>query len=54
MLSPYQDWLGGLRARPVDGFPSDYRYKYPGENVEKDNKKIMKIIDSYEKYFRYR
>ena len=48
MLSPYQDWLGGLRARPVDGFPSDYRYKYPGENVEKDNKKIMKIIDSYE------
>ena len=50
MLSPYQDWLNGLRPRDLDPILEErpnFRYTYPGD-VEKDNKKIIKIIDSYE------
>ena len=48
MLSPYQDWLNGLRARTNDkNYDTDFRYPYPGDS-EKDNKKLIKIIDQYE------
>jgi len=50
MLDPYQDWLNGLKPRLNDklGFVGNgFRYTYPGDK-EKDIKKIIKIIDSYE------
>ena len=48
MLSLYQDWLDGLRPRGMTHKEGNYtRYKYPGD-VIKDNKKIIKIIDSYD------
>ena len=48
MLHPYKDWLSGLKPRLCDkNYSSTFRYTYPGD-VEKDNKKILKIIGQYE------
>ena len=50
MLSPYQDWLGGLRPRDTDPILKEdpnWRYTYPGK-VDVDNKKILDFIDTYE------
>ena len=48
MLAPYQDWLAGLRPRDLEpGYLKGFRHTYPGDE-KKDNKKIIKIIDSYE------
>ena len=48
MLSLYQDWLTGLKPRDCEPrYKTGFRHKYPGD-VEKDNKKIIKMIDSYE------
>ena len=50
MLSPYIDWLWGLKPRDLeipDKFPEGFRYRYPGDAI-KDNKKIVSLIDSYE------
>ena len=50
VLDLYQDWLNGLKPRLNDklGFVGNgFRYTYPGDK-EKDIKKIIKIIDSYE------
>jgi len=48
MLSLYQDWLAGLKPRDTEPrFKTSFIHKYPGD-AEKDNKKIIKMIDSYE------
>ena len=48
MLSPYIDWLNGLRPRDNDPvYLPDFRYTYPGDE-EEDNLKIIKMIDEYE------
>jgi len=50
MLSPYQDWLGGLRPRDTDPILKEdpnWRYTYPGK-ADVDNKKILDFIDTYE------
>ena len=48
MLHPYKDWLNGLKPRLGDkNYSPIFRYTYPGD-VEKDNKKILKIISQYE------
>ena len=51
MLSPYIDWLYGLKPADMEiergKFPKGFRYTYPGD-AEKDNLKIIKMIDSYE------
>ncbi len=51
MLSSYIDWLWGLKPRDFEIpsiFPEGFRYTYPGDAI-KDNKKIISLIDSYEK-----
>ena len=49
MLSPYQDWMNGLRPRDLDTtYPKGFRHKYPGDNPEEDTKIIYNIINSYE------
>ena len=49
MLSPYQDWINGLRPRDLDtSYPKGFRHTYPGEDPEKDTQKIYDIIDTYE------
>ena len=50
MLSPYIDWLWGLKPRDLEIpsiFPEGFRYTYPGDAI-KDNKKIINLIDNYE------
>ena len=48
MLHLYKDWLNGLKPRLGDkNYSPIFRYTYPGD-VEKDNKKILKIINEYE------
>jgi len=48
MLAPYQDWLYGLRPRELDDrYASGFRFKYPGD-PDKDNKKIISLINNYE------
>jgi len=50
MLHLYIDWLNGLKPRDLDSrilANPNFRHNYPG-NAEKDNKKIIKIIDDYE------
>ena len=48
MLSPYTDWLNGLRPAKSDPkYSKGFRHTYPG-NKEKDNLKIIKMIDEYE------
>lgn len=50
MLSPYQDWLAGLRPRDLDPILKEdpnWRHTYPGK-ADVDNKKILDFIDTYE------
>ena len=48
MLDLYQDWFNGLKPRYDDkNYSPTFRYTYPGD-VEKDNRKILKIISQYE------
>lgn len=50
MLSPYQDWLDGLRPRDLDPILKEdpkWRHTYPGD-ADVDNKKILDLIDTYE------
>jgi hypothetical protein len=48
MLSPYQDWLGGLRPGDADPtYPKGFRHKYPGDPY-RDNRRIIQIINDYE------
>jgi hypothetical protein len=50
MLHFYIDWLNGLKPRDLEKIAlmdRNWRHTYPGDK-EKDNKKIIKIIDDYE------
>ena len=48
MLSPYIDWLRGLKAADNDtNYPKSFRHTYPGDKNE-DNKKIIELINNYE------
>ena len=50
MLSPYIDWLNGLKPRDVDSVLTknpNWRHTYPGDK-DKDNKKIIQLITTYE------
>lgn len=50
MLSPYIDWLDGLRPRDLDPIKindPDWRYTYPGNKI-KDNKRLIDMISNYE------
>jgi len=50
MLSPYIDWLNGLKPRDLDSVLTknpNWRHTYPG-NKDKDNKKIIQLITTYE------
>ena len=48
LLSPYMYFLDGLKPRELDpSFLKGFRHTYPGDK-EKDNKKIIKIIEDYE------
>ena len=50
MLSPYIDWLKGLKPRDLDPILLEnpkWTYTYPGD-MDKDNKKIIELIDTYE------
>ena len=48
MLHLYKDWLNGLKFKDMDPLNlNGFRHVYPGDK-EKDNKKLIKIIDDYE------
>ena len=48
MLHLYKNWLDGLRFKDMDPLNlNGFRHVYPGDK-EKDNKKLIKIIDDYE------
>ena len=50
MLSPYIDWLDGLRPRdrdPIKINDPDWRYTYPGNKII-DNKRLIDMISNYE------
>ena len=48
MLSPYIDWLNGLKPRDNDSnYPPGFLHTYPGDE-EKDNKKLIKMITEYD------
>ena len=48
MLHLYKNWLDGLKFKDMDPLNlNGFRHVYPGDK-EKDNKKLIKIIDDYE------
>ena len=48
MIHPYKSWLDGLKLGDENILKNpNFRYTYPGDK-EKDNKKIIKIINEYE------
>ena len=48
MLSPYQDWLNGLKPREGDSnYTKGFRHTYPGDK-EKDNIRIIEMIAKYD------